>query len=91
MKIYSYLASGIPILATDIASHTQVLDSSCAVLVKPNPLDFAAGLIELAASADIRRRLGAAGARLAEVKYSRAAYKKKLLGAYATLSEDSVN
>ena len=33
MKIFSYLDSGRPIIATDISSHTQVLDSGCALLV----------------------------------------------------------
>ena len=43
MKIYSYLASGRSILATDIGSHTQALDASCALLVRPEPGCVAAG------------------------------------------------
>ncbi len=36
LKIFSYLRSGRPIVATDIASHTQVLDEWSSVLVPPS-------------------------------------------------------
>ena len=41
-KIYSYLASGKPIVATRIASHTQLLDDSLAFLVPPTAEGLAA-------------------------------------------------
>jgi glycosyltransferase involved in cell wall biosynthesis len=84
MKIYSYLASGKPILATDIPSHNQVLDSSCSVLVKPEPRAIAEGLLELAGNKNLRRHIGFAGKEVVEKRYSRPAYKEKLLSAYAT-------
>jgi glycosyltransferase involved in cell wall biosynthesis len=85
MKIYSYLASGRSILATDIGSHTQALDASCAVLVRPDPGCVAAGLRRLAADPQLRERLGSAGAGRAAERYSRAAYREKLRAAYALL------
>ena len=85
MKIYSYLASGKPILATDIESHTQVLDTSCAMLVRPVAEDIASGLRALAVDPELRRDLGLAGRQLAELKYSRQAYKRKVLDAYSAL------
>jgi len=85
MKIYSYLASGRSILATDIDSHTQALDASCAVLVRPDSFCLAAGLRRLAADPELRERLGRAGAERAAERYSRAAYRKKLSAAYALL------
>lgn len=85
MKIYSYLASGKPILATEIGSHTQALDASCAVLVRPDPGCFAAGLRRLAGDPGLRERLGRAGAARARERYSREAYREKLLAAYAVL------
>ena len=35
LKIYSYLRSGRPIVATDLRTHTQVLNSDTALLVPP--------------------------------------------------------
>jgi glycosyltransferase involved in cell wall biosynthesis len=89
MKIYSYLASGRPLLATAIASHTQVLDDSCALIVPPDPQGIGAGLVKLAEEVEFGERLGAAAARVAEEKYSLDAYREKLLGAYRSLEEDS--
>ena len=85
MKIYSYLAAGNSILATAIGSHTQALDDSCALLVRPDPGSLAAGLRRLAADPELRRRLGGAGAARAAERYSRAAYREKLRAAYALL------
>ena len=85
MKIYSYLASGRSILATAIGSHTQALDASCAVLVRPDPGCVAAGLRRLAEDPELRERLGRAGAARAAERYSRAAYREKLSAAYALL------
>ena len=87
MKIFSYLASGKPLLATRIASHTQVLDDSTALLVNPEAASLGDGLTRLGEEAGLRRRLGEAGLALAHSRYSRAAYRDKLLEAYALLAE----
>src|SRR5690606_4783612 len=47
MKVYSYMQAGKAILATDIRSHTQALDSSCAMLVAPEPAAMAHGFERL--------------------------------------------
>jgi glycosyltransferase involved in cell wall biosynthesis len=86
MKIYSYLASGRSVLATDIGSHTQALDTSCAVLVPPDPASLAAGLRRLAVDPQLREHLGRAGAARAAERYTRAAYREKLRTAYALLA-----
>lgn len=44
LKIYSYLRSGKPIVATNLWTHTQVLNSDLAILVKPEPEDLARGI-----------------------------------------------
>ena len=85
MKIYSYLASGRCTLATDIASHTQVLDDSCALLAPPEPAALAAALQRLATDPPLRETLGRAGAQRANERYSPEAYRAKLLAAYAEL------
>src|SRR4029453_3721862 len=47
MKIYSYLDSGIAVLATRLRSHTQVLDDRTAHLVEPDPEALGDGLAEV--------------------------------------------
>ena len=82
-KVYTYLASGRPLLATRILSHTQVLDDTNAWLVDATPEALAAGV--RAALADPAR--GAPGARaearaLVEREYSAARYAEKVRAAY---------
>jgi glycosyltransferase involved in cell wall biosynthesis len=45
LKIYEQLASGKPLVATRIWSHTQVLDDAVCYLVEPDPESMAAGLL----------------------------------------------
>jgi len=44
MKIYSYLDSGTPVVATQIPSHSQVLSDNVAVMVAPNVDSMSAGI-----------------------------------------------
>jgi glycosyltransferase involved in cell wall biosynthesis len=44
LKIFSYLRSGRPIVATDIVSHTQILDGQSCVLVPPTAAGLAGGI-----------------------------------------------
>jgi glycosyltransferase involved in cell wall biosynthesis len=85
MKIYSYMSAGRPILATRIASHTQVLDDHSAMLVEPAAGALAGGLAVLAADAPLRARLGATAASHARDDYGQDAFEKRLRTAYGTL------
>jgi glycosyltransferase involved in cell wall biosynthesis len=85
MKIYSYMNSGTAILATRIASHTQVLDDGCAVLVEPEPAALAKGLAALVADDALRARIGAAARRRAAERYSAEAFRRKVCAAYQKL------
>ena len=76
MKIYGYLQSGRPVVATDIVSHTQVLTPEVAQLAAPEPAAFAAAMKRLADDADERRRLGANALRLSQERFSLAAYER---------------
>ena len=46
LKIYSYLKSGKPIVATNILSHSQLLNEKISILVPPNPTKIAEGIRE---------------------------------------------
>ena len=78
LKIYEQLASGRPLVATRIWSHTQVLDDSVAFLVDPTPDSMAAGLFRaLEAPAEASERARNAQA-LYEREYARPIYVQKI-------------
>jgi glycosyltransferase involved in cell wall biosynthesis len=78
LKVYQYLRAGRPIVATDIRSHTQVLDGSSAELVEPAPGPIAAGLLRVLGDPERGRQLAAGAATLARERYSEAAYLQRL-------------
>lgn len=82
MKVYSYLASGRPLLATRLPTHTQVLDDEIALLVEPTPEGVGAGLARLFEDQSLGQRLAqAAGARVG-AEFSRHAFDRKLVAFY---------
>jgi glycosyltransferase involved in cell wall biosynthesis len=78
MKVYSYLGSGRAVVATNLPTHTQVMDDSTAALAAPNPEAFAEAMIRLATDDEKRERLGKQAAALAEEKYSWPAFKRQV-------------
>jgi glycosyltransferase involved in cell wall biosynthesis len=80
MKVYSYLDSGRPLLATRLPTHTQVLDDTTAMLVDPTPQDMARGIAALLNDPALSARLAAAAAALVRAEFSPAAYRRKLAG-----------
>lgn len=77
MKIYSYLASGKAILATDLPTHTQVLTPQVAVLAPPMPEAFARAMAELAADPERRRELGGRARQKAEQEHSWESFRRQ--------------
>jgi glycosyltransferase involved in cell wall biosynthesis len=84
-KIYTYLASGKPIVATRLDTHTQVLGDETAFLVEPTATALAAGIDAAIADAAERARRAANGRALLDREYSIARYREKVEDAYATL------
>ena len=78
LKIYEQLASDVPLLATRIYSHTQVLDDGCAMLVDPDAASIAQGIRELAEDDSMRTRLVQNALSKYRTHYSREAYTAKL-------------
>jgi len=78
LKVYQQLASGIPLVATDIYSHTQVLDANVAFMAAPEPVAFGAALDDAIHDSERAQRLAANALRLYDEKYSRESYVKKL-------------
>lgn len=83
MKIYSYLASGKAILATDLPTHTQVLTPDVATLAAPQAESFSAAMARLAGNPAECAVLGAKAATLAGHSYSPAAFRQTVATLYA--------
>lgn len=87
MKIYSYLESGRPLLATRLVTHTQVLDDDVACLVAPTAEGLADGLHRLLSDADLRRNLGEAGRRRVRRLYGLDRFRSRLHAFYGRIEE----
>jgi glycosyltransferase involved in cell wall biosynthesis len=85
LKIYSYLRSGKPIVATNLLTHTQVLTPEIAKLVDPRAEPLADAMVALIENPSERARLGDAARRVAGEKYSRDSYLRRTAQAYARL------
>ena len=78
LKVYEQLASGIPLVATRIRSHTQVLTDDVCFLVDPTPEAIAQGIVEALSNEERRKQVTSRAAELYETKYSRHAYERKM-------------
>ena len=77
LKIYSYLQSAKVIVATDLYTHTQVLDRNVSVLVGPGAEAFADGIISVLDDAQLAKDLGQRARGLFETYYTFQAYVLK--------------
>lgn len=78
LKIYEQLASGKPLVATRIVSHTQVLDESVCFMVDPTPESIAEGLLRAASDPACAQAVAARAQALYEREYSRPVYERKI-------------
>jgi glycosyltransferase involved in cell wall biosynthesis len=89
LKIYQYLRSGRPIVATRLLTHTQVLDDATAILTPPTPEGFAEGILAALADPARARAIGTHARQLAETKYSYEAYLTRTREACAHLNRSA--
>jgi len=87
MKIYSYLASGKAIVATDIESHTNVLTAANSILVPVEPAQFAKAILSLIEDKELRERLGAQ-ALLDSQRYSYSHYREIITKLYLEIAKE---
>jgi glycosyltransferase involved in cell wall biosynthesis len=86
LKLFSYMWSAVPIVATNLPTHTQVLDSSLAILCAPDADHMTNGILAVLDDPARFASLGtAARARVAR-DYSRDAFRRKLLAAYDSIA-----
>lgn len=87
MKVYSYLDSGRPVLATRLPTHTQVLTDDIARLADPEPRAMGTALAELLRDEVLRERLARAAKDFAQRELTREAFEGKLLRFYGSVEE----
>lgn len=80
LKIYEAMALGTPLVATRVASHTQVLDDEICFLADPEPEAFARAVLDALASAGRRRAVARAARDRYDRDYGREAYRDKVEG-----------
>ena len=74
LKIYQYLRSGKPIVATRLLTHTQVLSDETAILTGVSPDEYALGILSVLSDPQRGSDIGRHARELAETKYSYEAY-----------------
>ncbi|MEM9907108.1 MAG: glycosyltransferase family 4 protein [Cyanobacteria bacterium P01_D01_bin.44] len=82
MKLYSYLDSGKALLATDLPTHTQVLNGRVAWLAQPQPGEFSQGMLTLIQRRDLRQQLGREAQALVKQQHTYEAFSTKLASLY---------
>ncbi|MEX0729874.1 MAG: glycosyltransferase family 4 protein [Aquisalimonadaceae bacterium] len=82
MKVYTYLHSGIAVLATDLPTHTQVMTDDIACLAPPEPSAFGMALRRLINDPELRARLAHQARDYIEREHSYPAFKSTLYGVY---------
>lgn len=87
MKIYSYLDSGKVVLATNLPTHTQVLDKEIAYLTEANPQDMAEGLVQLLSDEGLRERLAANAKERVQEEYNFEAFERKVSQYYSKIEK----
>jgi glycosyltransferase involved in cell wall biosynthesis len=81
-KVYTYLASGKPLVATAIATHTQILTADIATLVGVSAEDLAAGIRSVLGDPLGAIERAIRGRALVEREYGRKAFAGKVQRAY---------
>lgn len=88
MKLYSYLDCGRALLATNLLTHTQVLNEQIAQLASPEVNDFASGMLKLIQQPDLRDRLAIAAQAYIAKEHTYDVFSQKLSGLYDWLSTE---
>ena len=76
------MRSGVPLIATDIYSHTQTLDSEISHLVAPTVTGLSEGMLRLMEDRAYAQALALAAVRRAEASYSDRIYVEKVADFY---------
>jgi glycosyltransferase involved in cell wall biosynthesis len=84
-KVFTYLASGKPLVATRIASHTQLLSDETAFLVEPTAEGLAGGIRAALEDREEARARAEGAYALIQRDYSTGRHREKVAAAYAAV------
>ncbi|MFY9942031.1 MAG: glycosyltransferase family 4 protein, partial [Desulfobacterales bacterium] len=90
LKVYEQLSSGIPLVATRVYSHTQVLNDDVAILVAPEPRSLADGIIRALEKNGYGKALAEKAHRYYDENYSRPIYEEKIRNVLKVLNSCAV-
>ena len=79
------MASGRPIVATDLPTHTEVLDADAAILVPPTPVGLAEGMLRALEDPAGAAALGRRARHVVETRHTFASFKRGLADCYAAV------
>ncbi|UCG25917.1 MAG: glycosyltransferase family 4 protein, partial [Chloroflexota bacterium] len=86
LKLYTYLSSGKPVVATRTDGHTQILNDDLAVLTEPAKDEFAEGILELLQHPQRGSNLGKRAQVFMKEHYRFDTYVDALEGTYRSLN-----
>lgn len=87
MKIYSYLHSGVALLATDLPTHTQVLNEDIAELAAPDPASFGRSLANLLENEALRGEKSRRAVEYARREHSFESFRRSVQTLYREVAE----
>ncbi len=90
MKIFPYLHSGRPVIATDLYTHNQLLTEKEAYLAPANAKSFAKAIVALTESVELRKKYGKSGQKFIEENHTYKSHKERLNNAYDFLTKKAI-
>ncbi len=85
-KVYGYMMSGKPIVATNIRTHTQVLDERTAILTPPTPGGLAGGLVRALSDPAEAARIGALAREVVRREFNSDMFRERLHDVYGFIA-----
>ena len=91
MKVYTYLHSGVPLLVTDIYSHTQAITADIAYIAKPNKNDFSEGMRVLLNDKHCCEEMVCRAKEFIRARHTFSVFKQRALTAFNELEEKIIS
>lgn len=82
MKIFPYLHSGKPVIATDLYTHNQILSGKEAYLAPAHPEGFANAIVELTEDEELKTKYGTNGRLFIERNHTYPAHQRRMNEVY---------
>ena len=82
LRLYEYMACGLPIVSTKIGEPAHVLSNGTGLLIQPNEDSIAGGILNLIESTNLRKKMSEKGRDLILKKYNWESLGKKLVEFY---------